>query len=134
MPFTPPHRSTPLDPRDATVIVSRTDTHRAQNLARHLRADGFKVVEARDPDELVAWCKAYTIAEARLPDVVISDDLKPVEQLRRDGQAPPFILLTRTGDWRSFVAAERAGAAYVFETSPDDGALRSAVFALTRAW
>jgi len=134
MPFTPQSWSTPLDPHDATVIVSRADQQRAINLARHLRADGFKVLEAQGADELVAWCRAFETAEAKLPDVVISDDLQAVEKLKRSGSAPPFILLTRMGDWKSFVAAERAGAAYVFETSPDDSALRSAVFSLTRAW
>ncbi len=134
MKFNPKSWSTPLDPQDATVIVSRADTQRAHSLARHLRADGFKVLEASGADEVVAWCKAFKTAESKLPDVVISDELRAVEELKRDGPVPPFILLTRMGDWRSFVAAERAGAAYVFETSPDDSALRSAVFSLTRAW
>ena len=130
----PELESTPLDPHDATVIVTRADHRKGQSLARHLRADGFKVLEAQDANELVAWCKAFRTAEQKLPDVVISDDLAAVEELKREGAAPPFILLTRRDDWKSFMAAERAGAAYVFETSPDDSALRSAVFSLTRAW
>jgi DNA-binding response OmpR family regulator len=134
MPSHPLPPSTPLNPQDATVLVERADQTRAQTLARRLRADGFKVLEAQDGPELVAWCKAFRTAESKLPDVLISDDLAAVEELQREGGAPPFILVTRRDDWKSFVAAERAGAAYVFETSPDDSALRSAVFSLTRAW
>ena len=134
MQFNTQTASSPLDPHDATVIVTRADQQKGQNLARHLRADGFKVLEAQDANELVAWCKAFRTAESKLPDVVISDDLSAVEELKRGGDAPPFILVTRRDDWKSFMAAERAGAAYVFETSPDDSALRSAVFSLTRAW
>lgn len=134
MMFQPQPPSTPLDPHDATVIVTRADMQKGVDLARHLRADGFKVLEAHDAGELVAWCKAFRTAESKLPDVVISDDLAAVEELKRDGGSPPFILLTRRDDWKTFMAAERAGAAYVFESSPDDGELRSAVFSLTRAW
>lgn len=133
MTFPPQPQSTPLDPQDATVIVKRAD-QKGHSLARHLRADGFNVLEASDGAELVAWCRAFKTAESKLPDVVISDDLGALQQLERDGGAPPFILVTRPDDWRSFVAAERAGAAYVFEASPDDSALRSAVFSLTRSW
>mgnify|MGYP001310505320 CR=1 FL=1 len=134
MQYHPHLESTPLDPHDATVIVTRADQRKGQSLARHLRADGFKVLEAQDANELVAWCKAFRTAESKLPDVVISDDLAAVEELKREGEAPPFILVTRRDDWKSFMAAERAGAAYVFESSSDDSALRSAVFSLTRAW
>lgn len=134
MQFNTQTASSPLDPHDATVIVTRADQQKGQNLARHLRADGFKVLEAQDANELVAWCKAYRTAESKLPDVVISDDLSAVEELKRAGDVPPFIFLTGRDDWKSFMAAERAGAAYVFEKSPDDSALRSAVFSLTRAW
>jgi DNA-binding response OmpR family regulator len=134
MQYHPQLESTPLDPHDATVIVTRADQRKGQALARHLRADGFKVLEAQDGNELVAWCKAFRTAESKLPDVVISDDLAAVEELKREGEAPPFILVTRRDDWKSFMAAERAGAAYVFESSPDDSELRSAVFSLTRAW
>lgn len=134
MQFNTQTASSPLDPHDATVIVTRADQQKGKSLARHLRADGFKVLEAQDANELVAWCKAFRTAESKLPDVVISDDLSAVEELKRGGDVPPFIFLTRRDDWKSFMAAERAGAAYVFETSPDDSALRSAVFSLTRAW
>jgi DNA-binding response OmpR family regulator len=116
------------------VIVKRADLRQRNSLARHLRADGFNVLEVDEGAELVAWCKAFRTAEAKQPDVVISDDLDALQQLERDGGAPPFILVARRDDWRAFVAAERAGAAYVFEASPDDSALRSAVFSLTRAW
>ncbi|MBK7864617.1 MAG: hypothetical protein IPJ65_39645 [Archangiaceae bacterium] len=115
------------------MILKRTDLRQRSNLARHLRADGFNVLEVDEGIELAAWCKAFRTAESKLPDVVISDDLISVQQLE-DGAKPPFILVTRPDDWRSFMAAERAGAAYVFESSPDDSALRSAVFSLTRAW
>src|SRR4051812_20505289 len=115
--------STPLEPQDATVIVTRADRDKGHSLARHLRADGFKVLEAHDAKALIAWCKAFASAEAKLPDVVISDEqlpdmtgLEAVEALRKDVGVPPFILVTRRDDWKSFVAAERAGAAYVFET------------------
>ena len=134
MPSHPPSPRTPLNPQDATVIVTRAGTRRTESLARRLRADGFKVLEAHDGAELVAWCNALSSAEAKLPDVVISDDLAAVEALKARGEVPPFILVTRRDDWKSFVAAERAGAAYVFEASSDDSALRSAVFSLTRAW
>lgn len=137
-----PHlESTPLEPQEATVIVTRPKNGKGTSLARHLRADGFKVLEAKDAHEMMAWCKAFKSAESRLPDVMVSDEqlpdmtcLEAVEAMRRDGGAPPFILVTRRGDWPTFVAAERMGAAYVFETSNDDSALRSAVFSLTRAW
>ena len=141
MSFHPQPASTPLEPQEATVIITRADPNKGQSLARHLRADGFKVLEAPDAKSLIAWCQAFATAEAKLPDVVISDEqlpgmtgLEAVEELRRGCGVPPFILVTRRDDWKSFVAAERAGAAYVFETSPDDSALRNAVFSLTRAW
>ena len=131
-----------MEPQDATVIVTRADRKKGQSLARHLRADGFQVFEAHDAHELIAACRAFFSSEDKLPDVVITDiglsdmtGLQAVEELRRDGgSAPPFILITPSDDYRSFMAAERLGAAYVFENSPDDGALRNAVFSLTRAW
>jgi DNA-binding response OmpR family regulator len=141
MQFQPHSEATPLEPQDATVIVTRADRRKGHSLARHLRADGFKVLEANDAQQLIAWCKAFRTAESKMPDVVISDEelpdmtgLQAVEALRREGAVPPFILVTRPDDWKSFIAAERAGAAYVFEQSNDDSLLRNAVFSLTRAW
>jgi DNA-binding response OmpR family regulator len=141
MQVTPHIESTPLEPKNATVIVTRADANKGQRLARHLRADGFQVLEAHDARELIASCRALRTAADKLPDVVITDaglpdmtGLQAVETLKADGGMPPFILITASDDWRTFIAAERAGAAYVFEQSPDDGALRNAVFSLTRAW
>jgi DNA-binding response OmpR family regulator len=133
--------STPLDPQHATVIVTRADAKKGHRLARHLRADGFNVHEAHDARELIAWCRAFRTAEDKLPDVVITDaglpdmsGLKAVEELKADGGVPPFIVIAQSDDWRTFMAAERLGAAYVFEQSPDDSALRNAVFSLTGSW
>jgi DNA-binding response OmpR family regulator len=132
---------TPLEPSNATVVVTRSDPGKADKLARHLRADGFQVLEAHDAHELIACCRAYRETTDRAPDVVISDSglpdmtgLAAVEALRHDGATPPFILITPSNDWRTFVAAEKMGAAYVFESSADDNPLRNAVFSLTRAW
>ena len=138
---TPTPTRSPLEPKNATVLVTRADARKGHRLARHLRADGFQVLEARDAKELIASCRAMRTAADKLPDVVITDaglpdmtGLQAVETLKADGGAPPFILITASDDWRTFMAAERAGAAYVFEQSPDDSALRNAVFSLTRAW
>ncbi len=103
-------------PQNATVIVTRADAHKGQRLARHLRADGFVVHEAHDARELIAWCRAFRTAEDKLPDVVITDaglpdmsGLEAVKTLKRDGGVPPFILITASDDWRTFVAAETPG-------------------------
>jgi DNA-binding response OmpR family regulator len=125
---------TPLEPQDATVLVTRADRKKGQLLAGHLRRDGFKVLEAFDAKELIDHCRNLLFNEARLPDVVITDRLQAVEELRAEGDVPPFIVITQSDDWRAFMAAEKLGAAYVFENSPDDSALRNAVFSLTRSW
>jgi DNA-binding response OmpR family regulator len=142
MQFPPPTPTrSPLEPKNATVLVTRADARKGHRLARHLRADGFHVLEAHDAREMIAWCRAFRTTEDKLPDVVITDaglpdmsGLDAVETLRKDGAIPPFILITASDDWRTFMAAEKLGASYVFEQSPDDFPLRNAVFSLTGAW
>ena len=123
------------------MVVGCANPAQRRALARHLRADGFHVLEARNAHELMAFFDITRAHPLRRPDVLIADSALPdrpgleaIEALQHAGGVPPFILIAPAGDWSTYAAAEQLGAAYVFEASPDDGPLRSAVFTLARAW
>lgn len=94
-----------------TVLVVDDEVAFGQLLAEHLRSCGFKIVQANDGRAALAQ-----IAEHR-PDALLIDlhmpgltGLEVVEQLARDRQLPPTIVMSAFGGYQVALEAIRLGA------------------------
>jgi DNA-binding response OmpR family regulator len=90
-----------------TILMIEDDHEMRRMLAKALRRDGYRVIEARNGDEALEWLAPGVIAgdARRMPDVVVSDVRLPyfsgfeiLECLKVAVPSVPVILITAFPD------------------------------------
>jgi two-component system, response regulator, stage 0 sporulation protein F len=119
---------------ELTVLVADDDEDLRALVAESLRADGCRVIEARDGAELLEHLRAALDSSRTPPDVVVTDVLMPklsglgvLDALRRAQWNVPVILMTVMGDGSVHTLARRLGAVCVLRKPLDIDNLRTAV-------
>lgn len=110
------------------VLLAEDDTALRTVVAESLREQGYDVTECRDGVELLGHLAGLQMSHRTLPeeeqdvDIIISDIRMPgvnglsiLEGVREDDTLPPMILITAFGDDRTHEAAEKHGAAAIFD-------------------
>jgi CheY-like chemotaxis protein len=117
-----------------TVLVADDDEDIRSLVAEALRADGYRVIEARDGAELLEHLRGALDESGARPDVVVTDVLMPklsglgvLDALRRAQWNVPVILMTVLGDGSVHTLARRLGAVGVLKKPLDLDDLRTAV-------
>jgi DNA-binding response OmpR family regulator len=128
------HRMTDLDVTGMTVIVADDDDALRDLIADALRSDGYKVVEARDGEELLSLVADSVGDAATRPDVVVVDVRMPklsglgvLEELRRTYVRLPVVVITGFSPDSVEVVARRLGAMGVLRKPFDMDDLRTAI-------
>ncbi len=121
-------------PLSGTILVADDDDDVRALVARVLRDDGYRVLEARDGAELLDRLEGALDDPSMRPDVVVADVMMPkmsglgvLQALRRAGVDFPVILMTVFGDTSVNVVAKRLGAKGVLRKPFDLDDLRTAV-------
>ena len=93
-----------------TLIVEDEDTLREQ-LAEHLKAEGFAVDAAADGEEGLYYGREYdydaAVIDLGLPKL---DGIELIKRLRDEQQGFPILVLTARGHWQDKVQGLEAGA------------------------
>jgi DNA-binding response OmpR family regulator len=117
-----------------TVIVADDDDALRDLIADALRSDGYKVVEARDGEELLSLVADSVGDAATRPDVVVVDVRMPklsglgvLEELRRTYVRLPVVVITGFSPDSVEVVARRLGAMGVLRKPFDMDDLRTAI-------
>jgi len=128
------HRMTDEDVTGMTVIVADDDDALRDLIADALRSDGYKVVEARDGEELLSLVADSVGDAATRPDVVVVDVRMPklsglgvLEELRRTYVRLPVVVITGFSPDSVEVVARRLGAMGVLRKPFDMDDLRTAI-------
>jgi two-component system OmpR family response regulator len=124
----------PSERAPRTVLVADDDDDMRALVAETLRLDGYRVVEARDGEELISQLRGTLDAPELRPDVVVTDVLMPklsglgvLDALRRAQWNVPVILITVLVDGSVQTLAQRLGAVCVLRKPLDTDDLRTAV-------
>jgi DNA-binding response OmpR family regulator len=127
------HRMTDVDVTGMTVIVADDDDELRDHIADALRTDGYKVVEARDGEEVLGLVADSVSDTATRPDVVVVDVRMPklsglgvLEEIRRTCRLPVVVITGFSPDSVEIVA-RRLGAMAVLRKPFDMDDLRTAV-------
>jgi CheY-like chemotaxis protein len=127
-----PERELPSAPK--TVLVADDDEDMRSLIAETLRADGYRVMEACDGEELLDHLRRALDDPRERPDVVLTDVLMPklsglgvLDALRRVHWNVPVILMTVLGDSSVHTLAKRLGAVGVLQKPIGIEDLRTAV-------
>lgn len=93
------------------VLVIEDEAPLREQLADHLKAQGFAVDCAADGEEGLYYGREYdydaAIVDLGLPKI---DGIEVISTLRREGHAFPVIVLTARGHWQDKVEGLEAGA------------------------
>jgi CheY-like chemotaxis protein len=121
-------------PTPMTVLVADDDEDMRSLVSETLRADGHRVMEACDGEELLGHLRRALDDPAERPDVVVTDVLMPrlsglgvLDALRRVQWNVPVILMTVLRDSSVHTLAKRLGAVCVLQKPLGIEDLRSAV-------
>jgi DNA-binding response OmpR family regulator len=124
---------TDVDVTGMTVIVADDDDELRDHIADALRTDGYKVVEARDGEEVLGLVADSVSDTATRPDVVVVDVRMPklsglgvLEEIRRTCRLPVVVITGFSPDSVEIVA-RRLGAMAVLRKPFDMDDLRTAV-------
>jgi CheY-like chemotaxis protein len=130
-----------LPPASMTVLVADDDEDMRALVSETLRADGHRVMEARDGEELLGHLERALDDPAERPDVVVTDVLMPrlsglgvLDALRRAHWNVPVILMTVLRDSSVHILARRLGAVCVLEKPLGAEDLRSAILQASMAF
>jgi two-component system OmpR family response regulator len=128
-------------PPSMTVLVADDDEDMRALVSETLRADGHRVMEARDGEELIGQLERALEHPAERPDVVVTDVLMPrlsglgvLDALRRAHWNVPVILMTVLRDSSVHILARRLGAVCVLEKPLGVEELRSAMLQASLAF
>lgn len=122
--------------RESTILLVEDDDEMRSLLARALRRDGHRVVEAKDGEEALDWLglSLFDGSLERIPSLIVSDIRLPnftgielLEGLLCATEAIPTILITGFPDAQIRADAEELGAECVMEKPFDLDELRAAV-------
>jgi DNA-binding NtrC family response regulator len=120
-------------PKSKRVVVAEDDAEMRDLVISELRRDGWTVIEARNGADL-----RFALRHGEPVDLVVSDIRMPafsglelVEQLRRQGNRTPVILMTGFGDEAVREAVEHLDA-LLFDKPFELDDLRTAVLHLLR--
>jgi len=121
-------------PKPMTILVADDDEDMRSLVSETLRADGHRVMEARDGEELLGHLRRALDEPGERPDVVVTDVLMPrlsglgvLDALRRVHWNVPVILMTVLRDSSVHTLAKRLGAVCVLQKPLGVEDLRSAV-------
>jgi CheY-like chemotaxis protein len=128
------NREPELPPVSMTVLVADDDEDMRALVSETLRADGHRVMEARDGEDLLGHLQRALDEPSERPDVVVTDVLMPrlsglgvLDALRRANWNVPVILMTVLRDSSVHTLARRLGAVCVLQKPLGVEALRSAM-------
>jgi DNA-binding response OmpR family regulator len=124
--------SSPNSP--STILVADDDEDMLALVSSFLRTDGYKVMEARDGQDLLEQLQRTIDHPAIRPDVVVADIMMPrlsglgvLDALRRAQVHVPVVLMTVLSDHSVNLVARRLGAVGVLHKPFDAASLRAAV-------
>jgi two-component system, response regulator, stage 0 sporulation protein F len=126
----------PEEAAATTVLVADDDDDMRAMVVEALRMDGYRVLEARDGVELLATLSdAHSDTSAAVgPTVVVADVRMPkmsglavLEELRREQNMVPVLMITGLASKAVHILAKRLGAMCVFRKPFDLDDLRTAV-------
>lgn len=93
------------------VLVVEDDQNLREQLAQHLKSDGFAVDTAQDGEEGLYYGREYVydaaVVDLGLPKV---DGIEVIRQLRSEQHRFPILVLTARGHWQDKVEGLEAGA------------------------
>ena len=93
------------------VLVVEDDQNLREQLAQHLKSDGFAVDTAQDGEEGLYYGREYeydaAVVDLGLPKV---DGIEVIRQLRSEQHRFPILVLTARGHWQDKVEGLEAGA------------------------
>ena len=93
------------------VLVVEDDQNLREQLAGHLKSDGFAVDTAQDGEEGLYYGREYeydaAVVDLGLPKV---DGIEVIKQLRQEQHSFPILVLTARGHWQDKVEGLEAGA------------------------
>ena len=124
-----------FDPATLVLVVEEDDEERA-TLCEGLSREGYRVVAVEDGLELFDYLDLVqaTAGRVKMPDVIVSDvelsgcgGVTACRELHHQHPETPVVLLSPSLDSRTWVAAERAGAADVLKRPVDLRELREAL-------
>ncbi len=132
-------RANRTEPSKARVLVADDDDELRAMVVEALRADGYKVVEARDGAEMLSLLSDTLGDPAARPDVIVADVRMPklsglgvLEELKRARVAVPVVMMTGFAPDSVGVVARRLGAIGVLKKPFGVDDLRTAVLNATR--
>jgi DNA-binding response OmpR family regulator len=128
------HPVTPEHLANMTVLVADDDDEMRALVVETLQADGYRVMEARDGEEVLALLSDSLADRNTLPDVIVADVRMPklsglgvLEELRRAQVTLPVLMMTGFVPDSVDVVARRLGAVGVLRKPFDVDDLRTAV-------
>ncbi|HTQ47844.1 MAG TPA: response regulator [Polyangiaceae bacterium] len=117
-----------------TILVADDDEDMLALVSSFLRTDGYRVMEARDGQDLLDQLQRTIDNPAIRPDVVVADIMMPrltgigvLDALRRAQVHVPVVLMTVLADPSINLVARRLGAVGVLRKPFDASDLRAAV-------
>ena len=128
------HHTCPEEAARTTVLVAEDDDDMRAMVVGALRLDGYHVIEARDGVELLAMLSDPQSVPSTCPTVVVADvgmprlsGLAVLEELRREQNMVPIVIITGLASKSVRILAKRLGAMGVFKKPFDLDDLRTAV-------
>lgn len=121
------------------ILVAEDNESMLSLIARHLRVDGYDVIEVRNGLELMQWVDLLTARDGPEPriDLIVTDLRMPIcsgqeclDRLKSVGDGTPVIMITAFGDEQVHERAYASGARAVFDKPLNFLHLRNAIRAI----